>query len=137
MNTRQPVSVATTTIIDDTPKQRMITTLAIFAATIIVLGIVAIAYMDSLHLDQRAQIALAQAKIIGDATMGYKTGFFTVYWLSLSAIAVSITGLAVAGAVSISAMLGAYAWRSVRAALEPGYISERLADKGKVRRIER
>ena len=129
MNNRQPVSAATTTIYDDRPKQRTIRFLFALLIAVVFVSVAAYALIDALHIEERAQLALAAARQVGDATRYYKVLFIIVFWLDFSLVVT-------AGAVSVSAMLGAYAWRSVRAALEPGYISGRLADKSKVRRIE-
>jgi len=125
---RQPVSAATTTIIDDTPKWRAIVALAFGFGLLAACVITAAVLLGALQLDARAQLALAAARQVGDGTRTYKILFLIIFWLDLSAVTTVV-------AVSVSAMLGAYAWRSVRAALEPGYISGRLSGK-QVRRIE-
>ena len=109
MNTRQPIS---TTIVDDTPKWQAIVALAYGFGLLAAIIITAAVLLDALQLDERARLALAAAKQVGDATRYYKVLFLIVFWVDLGIVITS-------GAVSVSAMLAAYAWRSVRAALLP------------------
>ena len=122
---RQPIS---STYYDDTPKWKAIIALAFGFGLLAACVITAAVLLGALQLDARAQLALAAARQVGDGTRTYKILFLIIFWLDLSAVTTVV-------AVSVSAMLGAYAWRSVRAALEPGYISGRLSGK-QVRRIE-
>ena len=105
-------SPVTTTIIDDTPKYKAIVALAIFFGLFTALVIAAAVVLGSLHLDERARLALDAARQVGDSTRYYKVLFIIVFWLDLAAVTTT-------AAVSVSAMIGARAVAVVRAALLP------------------
>ena len=110
-----------TEIYDDTPKWKAITVLVV-AGALIVSTIAAVLIMAGwLRLDERAEMALQNARAVGDATFLAKVFFWLVFWLSLAVI----VG---ASAVSIALVLAAKARRVMRDTLEPMYFPARSRD---------
>jgi len=96
-----------TTIQDDGPKWRAVAVLVFACVLLVVLVAGVLIFADWLQLDQRAALAIQEARQVSEATQGYKVVFWIVFWVAL-ALVVS------AGALSVSVVFTARAYQVVR-----------------------
>lgn len=109
-----------TEIIDNGPQARAYAALFFALSVVFACAITALILAYWLQLDERAAAALAEARLVGDATRYYKIVFWIVFWLSASAVVA-------AAAVAVTARLTIWIvdkWQDT----QPGYLTARARE---------
>jgi len=104
-------SYSITEIHDDGPKWRSVAVLVFACVLLVALVAGVLIFANWLQLDQRAALAISEARQVAEATREYKVMFWIVFWLALALI-VS------AGALSVSVVFTVRAYQVARDVFE-------------------